>query len=137
MLEIAHTYSVVKVSERVERGTFRIRTTSYHYHIYDFEGRELLLYHWHPRSVSDVDHPHVHVACAPRITLPRPRTDERRPIDVGRLHLPTNHVLLEDVIDLLIRDLGIEPRPAFRRGDAWKTVLRDNREAVRRSSSLD
>jgi len=137
MFDIVHAYSVVESSSDVERGTFKIRTESYHYHIYDLESRERLLYHWHTDGVSDVNHPHVHVACAPRIMLPRPRTDERRPIDVGKLHLPTNHVLLEDVIELLIRDLGVELRWEFRPSDAWRTVLRDNREAVRRSSSLE
>jgi hypothetical protein len=133
LLDIAHEYSIVEVPEHVEHGAFWVQTTSYRYHIYDLDGEELLLYHWHPGGVSDIEFPHVHVACAPRIMLPRPRTDERRPVDIGKLHLPTNQVLLEDVIELLIRDLGVEPRPAFRIGDAWRTVLRDNREAPRQT----
>jgi hypothetical protein len=51
------------------------------------------------------------------------------PVDVGRLHLPTGWVLLEDSIELQIRDRRVEPRPTFR--DSGQDVLRDNLGAGR------
>ena len=132
LLNVIHEYTVVHVPNDQERGPYKVRSTRYHYEMFDLEGRELVLYHWHPVGVSNISFPHVHAACAPRVFLPRPNTDQGRPINVDNLHLPTSRVHLEDVIELLIRDFGVEPRPAFL--DTWRDVLRGNREAVRRGS---
>jgi hypothetical protein len=42
-------------------------------------------------------------------------------------------VLLEDVIEVLIRDFGVAPRDEHR--DSWEKTFRDNREAVKRGST--
>jgi hypothetical protein len=134
LFDVLYEYTIVHVPSDGRRGSYRVQATRYLYEIFDLDGRELLLYHWHPDGLSSVTTPHLHAACAPHISLPRPRTAEPRRIDVGKLHLPTSHVTLEDVIELLIRDLGVEPRPGFRHpGDAqfWETVLRDNRAEAR------
>jgi len=138
MLDVIHEYTIVRPASVGERGPYQVRSTLYRYQIYDLEGTELLLYHWHPDGLSSVTTPHMHAPCAPRISLPRPRTTKPRQVDIGRLHLPTNHILLEDIIELLIRDLGIEPRPEFRDANSsrfWEKVLRENRAAVRRDSA--
>lgn len=136
-LYVTHGYTIVHVPDDHEQGPFRVLSTRYRYEIFDTEGTELLLYHWHPDGLSSVTTPHLHAACATRISLPSPRTNATRQIDAGKLHLPTNQVLLEDVIELLIQDLGVDPRPEFRDPGSprfWKTVLRDNRDTVRRES---
>lgn len=138
LLDIIHQYTIVYTPNDSGDGPYWARSSLYRYQVYDLEGRELLLYHWHPDGLSGVRAPHLHVACAPHISLPRPRTTEPRQIDTGKLHLPTNHVTLEDVIELLIRDLGVEPRPGFRApGDThyWETVLRDNRAAAQQDGT--
>ena len=94
----------------------------YAYTILDRDARELLAYHWHPEGVSDVTFPHLHVPRAEPIPLAR--TDPVRSAAVGEMHLPTNRVLLEDVVELLIREFSIVPlRPD------WQAVLDDNRAA--------
>lgn len=72
---------------------------------------ELLVYHYHPEG--DVHAPHLHVnadvAWAPK--------------GLRKKHLPTGRVAIEDVVQLLIEDLGVAPR---RRG--WLKQLDRNRE---------
>lgn len=137
LLDVIYGYRIVRFAHDRERASYWVTATRYRYQIYDLAGTELLLYHWHPDGLSSVTAPHLHAACAPRVSLPRPRATEPRQVDVGKVHLPTNHVVLEDVIELLIRDLGVEPRPGFRvPGDEhyWETVLRDNRAAQQDSA---
>jgi len=54
-------------------------------------------------------------------------------VDDGKLHLPPGWLLLEDSIELLIRDRRVEPRPTFR--DSGQDVLRDNLAAGRETSA--
>lgn len=70
----------------------------------------------------------------PVTALPRMHGNDSRSIDLAKFHLPTNHVLLEDVIELLIRDFAVEPRHHFR--ERWRDVLRRNRIAAQREFEL-
>jgi len=130
LLDVTHQYTIVHVADD-QRKPYHVRSRRYLYEVFDLEGKELFLHHWHPEGVSTVRFPHVHAACAPPVSLPRPHAKTRREIDVGRLHLPTSRVPLEDIVELLIWDPGIEPRLELRAHDAWKAEPPDNREVAR------
>jgi hypothetical protein len=115
-LYVTHGYRIAGTQDEGEHGSYRIQSLRYRYEIYDLEGTELLLYHWHPDGLSSV-------------TAPRHRATPGR----RRQTAPANQVLLEDIIELLIRGLGVEPGPEHRAPGSpryWETVLRDNRAAV-------
>lgn len=114
-----------------ERGPFQVATASYHYRILDYREDEIVVYHWHPTGKSPVKTPHLHVGAADSIVLQQ-RIGSRlatRKTHLGRLHFPTRHILLEDIVELLIREFRVDPLRAD-----WEAVLRDNREARRRGS---
>lgn len=96
------------------RQSAKVRTIAYSYDILDREGRELLAYHWHPRTVGPL-FSHLHISS--RIgTLPVGRNV--RPVALGEMHLPTSHVPFGAVVRLLITEFQIAPR----RGD-WEATL--------------
>lgn len=70
------------------------------------DGRTMLAYHWHPVGVSPVTWPHLHVS------------GSLAGIDLGKAHLPTGVVPLQDVLRFAIVDLGVEPLR-----DDWRAVL--------------
>ena len=46
----------------------------------------------------------------PRVApIPLLRFDLPRAVNLGAMHLPTNHVFLEDVVELVIREFTIAP----------------------------
>lgn len=107
-LRVAMQYRV----ERAEgaRGPWKVRTLAYSYVLHRHDGPELLAYHWHPGTAEAghrVPFPHLHVNNpeAPRWVL-------------GEAHLPTGRVALEDVLRLVIVELGAKPRCKD-----WRTVL--------------
>jgi len=73
---------------------------------------ELLAYHWHPLGKSPVVSPHLHVRA--NIQL-----GERW---LGKVHLPTGPIELEDVVALTIEELGAEPLR-----EDWELLLNENR----------
>jgi hypothetical protein len=64
-----------------------------------YEGRELVAYHWHPHGDSPITWPHMHVGADIRV-------GDRW---LGKVHLPTGAVALECVVALAIAELGAEP----------------------------
>ena len=117
---------MVQASVASVPSQYQIRLASYSYEVLDREEREILVYHWHPGGVSDITFPHLHIA---RVALlPLVRTDPLRTVALGEMHLPTNRVLLEDVVELLIREFAVAPLR-----EDWRTVLDENRaELLRR-----
>ena len=99
---------------------YRVTLAYYAHTIRDRDERELLAYHWHPEGFSDVTAPHLHL---PRVApIPLPRTEPARAVSLGEMHVPTNHIHLEDVIELLIREFAFAPlRPD------WQAALAENR----------
>ena len=85
------------------------------------QGRELFVYHWHPSGRSQNRDPHLHISAVTlRLTGGRSRqVDRKLPID--KAHFPTGQVTLQQVIRLLIEDLGVEPRVPN-----WQEVLEEN-----------
>ena len=107
-----------EVVPAVDSGRWRVATVGYRYTLGDDEGRELVSYQWHPRGLSPVTVPHLHLGSR----LVRPG------VPFGGVHLPTGIVTLADVIRVVIVELGVEPR----RGD-WAAVLRRCDDEVRAS----
>ena len=84
----------------------------YNYVVYDSERREVLIYHWHPRSRSPVATPHLHLKQGAEVGRP----------EVRDAHLPTGYIPLVAFLRLLVVDLGVQPR----RSD-WDAILADVR----------
>lgn len=88
-------------------GSWEARIASYFYAI-EHDGSELLAYHWHPQGHSRITGPHLHVRGS--------REVEGQPL--GKLHLPTGTIRLEDIVALAISELGAEPLH-----EDWRRVL--------------
>lgn len=83
--------------------------------------RELIAYHWDPDGVSGVSHPHLHVGQG------LARTESQvGPKHFHKMHLPTGHVAVGDIVVLAIREFGAEPL----RND-WESVLQAARDVLR------
>lgn len=123
LLSVREFYVLDARPDHGVRARYEISTVAYAYTIRDRDERELLAYHWHPEGVSNVTIPHLHI---PRHSpIPLPRTDPPRTVALGEMHLPTNHVLLEDVVELLIREFAIAPlRPD------WQAALAESRSGL-------
>lgn len=107
-LSITQVFSVGLSAD--DKTQFKGKTRFYSYRLSqqaDVGAKEVLAYHWHPLE-SDVRHPHLHVACVPRV------------------HFPTSRVCLEDVIEMLIRYYGVRPRLLH---DEWTGILNKNKSA--------
>ncbi len=63
------------------------------------DGRELIVYHWHPSGRSSITGPHLHVRADVHI-------GDRW---LGKVHLPTGVIRLADVVAFAIEDLGAQP----------------------------
>jgi hypothetical protein len=99
-----------------EEKRFKVRTKEYSYRLSqeaDVGAREILAYHWHP-TAFDVRHPHLHVACVPRV------------------HFPTSRVCLEDVMEMLIRYYGVRPRMKH---SEWTAILEKNKKAFEKMAT--
>ena len=89
-------------------SSLHVVARSYSYEILDSDGREVLLYHWHPRGNSAVETPHLHL---------------EQGAEVGRTelhdaHLPTGEVSLNAILRVLIEEMGVRPlRPD------WESIL--------------
>lgn len=92
-IDVAEEYEV-----RQDRDGWRVEILGYLYAI-GYEGRELVAYHWHPRGKSSVTRPHMHVGVNVQV-------GDRW---LGKVHLPTGAVGLEQVVALAIVELGVEP----------------------------
>lgn len=98
----------------------------YSYSILDSTRRELLSFHWHPYGRSRFTTPHLHVSGARPIAIAQRLDGDAFLLDIGKAHLPTRHVLLEDIVELLIADPVFAVAP--RRAD-WRRVVATNRAA--------
>lgn len=124
LFRFAHQYRIVHVPDAPPRGSYEVRTAFYRYDILDRDEGEVVVFHWEPRGRSPVRTPHLHLSAAAPVVLP-----QRVNSGVGnlktflnRLHLPTGPLVIEDVIDLLIRDFAVVPRD-----DDWEAVIEANR----------
>ncbi len=102
-LTVAEEYELTEVAA----GEWEARIVSYFY-AFEHAGSELLAYHWHPQGHSRVTEPHLHVMGN--------REFSGQP--VGKLHLPTGAIRLEEIVALAISELGAEPLR-----EDWRAVL--------------
>jgi hypothetical protein len=118
-LKVSLDYSVILDASGPKRPTYRADISRYIYVVQDLNGRELFAYHWHPRGVSDVWTPHLHVSAAGNVRLPsEAQTHSGTGLSLGKLHFPTHHIELAELVRFLIIELGVGPQ----RQD-WERVL--------------
>lgn len=125
----AHQYRVVRRPMSQARTTFAVSTSFYQYRALDREESEILIYDWAPNGPSPVRTPHLHVPAAGSIILAQ-RTDSplaHKRTFLGSLHLPTGQIVLEDIVELLIREFQVVPRHPD-----WEEVLAAGRAATTR-----
>ncbi len=129
LFRFAHLYTVGHVPDDAQRGPYKVSTSFYQYKILDCDEREIVVYDWAPTGISLVRTPHLHIPIAGSIVLRQregsPREDQKTYL--GSLHFPTARILLEDIVELLIREFRVDPRR-----DDWEVVLKENRRAVGR-----
>ena len=106
MLRLQQYYRVDETGSA--SGRWRVAVLEYYYSVHDAEEKEVLLYHYHPRSGSSIITPHLHL---------RPGAQVGR-ADVRDAHLPTGNVSLNAVLRVLIEEMGVQSR----RPD-WDSIL--------------
>jgi hypothetical protein len=125
LFRFGHSYVVAPSRDGGTRDAFVVNTTFYQYRILDYGGDEVVVYDWDPDGPSPVRTPHLHVPAAGSIILKQrtgsPLAQQRT--FLGSLHLPTGAIVLEDIVELLIREFQVVPR----RTD-WEAVLAANRK---------
>jgi len=79
----------------------------YSYRLLERNGRELLVFHWHPDpTVPAPTFPHLHVSARLTVATPRGEPDA---LPLAKLHLPTGHVSLPAVVRMLIEEFAVRP----------------------------
>lgn len=92
---------------------WQVDRVAYFYAIGRQDSGELLAYHWHPRGKSPVVSPHLHVRANIQV-------GDRW---LGKVHLPTAAIPLENIVALVINELGAEPLR-----EDWESVVDNHRE---------
>lgn len=93
------------------RGPWKVSTVGYMYELH-VDDKALYEYHWHPISDSHETRPHLHCGA------------------VGKGHIPTGRVMIEDVLNLAV-ELGAKPNNVSR----WKALDQLNREKFARGAT--
>ena len=107
-LSVGEQYGVVDEGD----NRWRVRISAYFYAIGQQRGAELITYHWHPQGRGMSTGPHLHVNADVQVGTRW----------LGKVHLPTGPIALQDVIAMVIEDLGVMPLR-----DEWGQLLRDTR----------
>ncbi len=95
---------------------FHISTKQYLYSIFDAQIKELISFHFHPELTADpILYPHIHVYADddPRF----------KQFNLHKRHIPSGRVALEDIIDWLISELGVQPIR-----EDWQSILNQTSE---------
>ncbi|HEX5308922.1 MAG TPA: hypothetical protein VFW38_07570 [Solirubrobacteraceae bacterium] len=109
-LAISEHYFVVNAPD----NDWQVQSAAYFYAVGRQDTGELLAFHWHPCGNSPVTTPHLHVRANIQI-------GERW---LGKVHLPTGFVAIEDIVTLAIRELGAEPLR-----EDWEALIADHTRA--------
>lgn len=96
---------------RVREGSdgWEVEVVAYFY-AFARNNEDVIVYHWHPYGRSSIRRPHLHVRADLQI-------GERW---LGKLHLPTGFVAIEDIVTLAIRELRTEPLR-----EDWEALIAD------------
>jgi hypothetical protein len=117
-IDITQTYLIVAIPEG-----FKAQTTGYTYSVLGKEGegfREILVFHWHPLTTKNLKWPHMHVV------------GNTFDGDLGRVHIPTGRLAIEDFVRVLIRDFDVKARVSY---EESKKILTRNKSAFCESAS--
>jgi hypothetical protein len=127
LFRFIHHYAVKHEPREGQRGLYEVTSLRYHYDVLDRDEAEIMVFHWDPDGGRG---PHLHVSAAPSIILPQPPGSSMamRRTMLGDLHIPSGHVSIEDLVELLIAEFHVVPRLAN-----WKAVIAENRSAARNS----
>jgi hypothetical protein len=130
-LSISHRFALDERSA-TPRSRKRAHSVSYLYELKDRWDREILVFHWHPMSNSSVKTPHAHVSGARPIPLSaRPSGELPPPLDLSNVHIPNGILQIEEVLLMLIRDLGVQPTT-----DRWEQTLLASLDQSRKSGDI-
>ncbi|MBA3413692.1 MAG: hypothetical protein H0U10_00505, partial [Chloroflexia bacterium] len=104
-LRVALRYEIVEAMPS-SPPSWAVLPLGYSYDILDRDGREIVVYHWHPFGIGP-SFPHLHVSgrvgdLSLGAGLPS--------VAIGSAHLPTGYVELAAVIQLLIAEFEVSPR---------------------------
>lgn len=96
-----------------ERRQWTVIIQGYNYVLRLPDNSEIVAYQWDPEGPGRVNFPHLHIGrgATGSVTTFGPR-------GLHRIHFPTKHIELEDVLRLAISEFGVEPRR-----DDWERVL--------------
>ncbi len=98
----------VSVILRSQAEAPRPVVAGYLYHLLDRSGREHLSFHWHPSGArSRITFPHLHVSAALRNSTPGGELDV---LPLDKIHIPTGHLTLANIVRLLVVELDVTPR---------------------------
>jgi hypothetical protein len=97
-LRISLQYRIVPAES--PRGPFKATITAYSYIVEEQAGAELLAYQWHPDARGARPWPHLHFRAAGQVGDPA----------WSKIHFPTGRVALEEVLRLLLDEMGVHPR---------------------------
>ncbi len=84
---------------------WQIKVQMYQYSLLDRNHRELLVYHWQPKSAGP-DYPHLHVSASVDAQFD---AITRHRIDLDKRHSATGQVTLKAFIRMLITEFQIKP----------------------------
>ena len=96
-IRITHHYRVVEASGPT--GQWKVASAAYWYFLEEFEGREILSFHWHPNSRSHLTTPHLHLHQGAQVQQSA----------LARAHVPTGRVALEEFLRMVITDFEVKP----------------------------
>ena len=103
----------VELDNGFSRRSWQVAVTDYDYILRVPDGQEIVAYQWVSTGFSRITHPHLHIGrgATGNVTTFGPR-------GLHRIHFPTRHITLEDVLRLAITEFEVEPR----RPD-WEHIL--------------
>lgn len=96
------------VETEVPRIQWMVVEEGYEYRILDSDGREIIVYHWHPVEHNPIAFHHLHIEHGAQVGREELQT----------AHLPTGYVSVADILRLLIVDFRVPSRR-----DDWESVL--------------
>lgn len=111
-LSVGQKFRIVRINGETQPG-LQIVVAAYFYTLETPDGEEIVAYQYDPDGASRVKHPHLHVGrgATGNVTTYGPR-------GLHRIHFPTKHIELEDVLKLAITEFGVEARR-----DNWEQIL--------------
>lgn len=129
-LFLRHEYMIHHVADTIDPvRPWKVSKVSYAYGVQDEQDAEILSYHWHPRDPfqptgeSKAREPHLHLSNTIRPISPG---RDYKNLPLADLHVRTGRVLLEDVVEFLIAECGVEPLR-----ENWQEIVAANRARMK------